>query len=105
MTAETLKMLALLAMTAQPVPRKKQHMNWTQMEGKWQQMKGQVKTRWGKLTDDDLTQIEGHRDVLLGKLRERYGDSKETLEDELDQWVTSLDENLRAAGERKRTKH
>jgi uncharacterized protein YjbJ (UPF0337 family) len=68
-------------------------------------MKGQVKTRWGKLTDDDLTQIEGHRDVLLGKLRERYGDTKDELEDELDQWVTSLDENTRPLGERKPKKH
>jgi uncharacterized protein YjbJ (UPF0337 family) len=105
MTAETLKMLALLAMTAQPQPRKKQDMNWTQLEGKWPQLKGQAKTRWGKLTDDDLTQIEGHRDVLLGKLRERYADAKEDLEDQLDSWVTSLDENARANPERKPKKH
>ena len=75
-------------------------MNWTQVEGKWQQLKGQAKTKWAKLTDDDLKQIEGHRDVLLGKLRERYGDTKDNLEDELDGWVKDLGEESRQA-----TKH
>jgi uncharacterized protein YjbJ (UPF0337 family) len=101
MTEETLKMLALLALTAQPVTRKKADVNWTQVEGKWQQLRGQVKAKWGKLTDDDLAQIEGHRDVLLGKLRERYGDAQDTLENELDDWVSKLDEG----GGKRPTRH
>ena len=42
-------------------------MNWDQIQGKWQQLKGEVKTRWGQLTDDDLTIIDGNIDQMLGK--------------------------------------
>jgi len=61
-------------------------MNWDQAAGKWKQMQGEVKKRWGKLTDDDLTMIGGHRDKLLGKIQERYGISKEKAEEEVNQW-------------------
>jgi len=61
-------------------------MNWDQAAGKWNQMKGSVKQRWGKLTDDDLTVIAGSRDKLLGKIQERYGITKEKAEEELSQW-------------------
>jgi len=46
-------------------------MNWDQIEGKWKQVKGSAKEQWGKLTDDELTQIEGSRDKLVGKAQER----------------------------------
>lgn len=52
-------------------------MNWDQIEGKWEQAKGTIKERWGKLTNDDLTRINGRRDQLFGRIRERYGLSKE----------------------------
>ncbi len=58
-------------------------MNWDQIQGKWQQYKGQVKQRWGKLTDQDLTVINGKRDVLAGKLLERSGMTKELVEKEI----------------------
>ena len=45
--------------------------------GIWKQMKGKVKQQWGKLTDDDLKQLEGRSDMLAGKLQERYGLAKE----------------------------
>ena len=61
-------------------------MNWDQAAGKWNQMKGSVKERWGKLTDDDLTTIAGNRDRLLGKIQERYGITKEKAEEEINQW-------------------
>lgn len=61
-------------------------MNWDQVEGKWNQVKGSVKERWGKLTDDDLTVIAGNRDKLLGKIQERYGVTKEKAEEEIGQW-------------------
>ena len=48
-------------------------MNWDQVEGKWKQMKGSVKEKWGKFTDDDLDVINGKRESLVGKLQERYG--------------------------------
>ncbi len=62
-------------------------MNWTQLEGKWKQMKGSVKEKWGKLTDDDLEQIAGKKDKLIGKLQERYGIKKEEAEKQLDAWI------------------
>ncbi len=55
-------------------------MNWDQIEGNWKQFKGKVKARWGKLNDDDLTAINGKRQVLLGKLQEKYGDAQDEVE-------------------------
>lgn len=62
-------------------------MNWDQLEGNWMQAKGKVKEKWGKLTDDDLTVAQGKRDVLAGKLQERYGMAKEQAEKELDSFA------------------
>lgn len=64
-------------------------MNWDQVEGNWQQLKGRVKARWGKLTDNDLTVINGKRQELLGILQQRYGDTKEALEKELDDFCST----------------
>jgi len=61
-------------------------MNSDQMEGKWKQMKGSLKTRWGKLTDDDLTVIEGQKDQLVGKIQERYGVAKDEAQKQVDEW-------------------
>jgi uncharacterized protein YjbJ (UPF0337 family) len=61
-------------------------MNWDQVEGKWKQMKGEVKTRWGKLTDDDLDVVAGQRDKLVGKIQERYGVAKDQAQREVDDW-------------------
>lgn len=47
------------------------------------QVKGKAKTQWGKLTDDELTQINGKRDELAGKLQERYGYAKEKANEEI----------------------
>ncbi len=58
-------------------------MNWTQIQGKWQEYKGKIKQRWGKLTDDDLMVINGKRDVLAGKLLERTGATKVQVEKEI----------------------
>lgn len=58
-------------------------MNKEQVEGKWAQLIGKVKTRWGKLTDDDVAVIAGRRQELRGKLQELYGIGKEELEKEL----------------------
>jgi len=57
-------------------------MNWDQVEGKWKQINGSVKERWGKLTDDDLDVIAGKQNQLAGKLQERYGITKEQAERE-----------------------
>ena len=55
-------------------------MNQDEMAGKWKQAKGKIKEQWGKLTDDDLTMLEGNRDQLIGKVQERYGIAKEEAE-------------------------
>jgi uncharacterized protein YjbJ (UPF0337 family) len=64
-------------------------MNSDQLAGKWQQMKGEAKTRWGKLTDDDLMAISGQKDKLIGKLQERYGYAKEEANRRVEEWLTS----------------
>ena len=65
-------------------------MNWDQVEGNWKQFKGKVKERWGKLTDDDLTSIEGKRDQLAGRLQKEYGYGKEEAEREIDEFARGL---------------
>jgi len=65
-------------------------MNWDTVKGNWKQFKGKAKEKWGKLTDDDLTTIEGQRDQLLGKLQERYGLGKEQAEREFDDFARTL---------------
>lgn len=56
------------------------------LRGNWTELKGKVKEQWGRLTDDDLTEINGKRDQLLGKLQKKYGYAKEKAEQELDAW-------------------
>ena len=74
-------------------------MNWDQIEGKWKQLMGSAKEKWGKMTDDDFDQVEGKRDRFLGKLQERYGYTKEQAELELDEWMrTSTEPATRTSG-------
>ena len=61
-------------------------MNKDEVGGNWKQVKGKVKEQWGKLTDDDMTVIEGKRDQLVGKIQERYGYAKDPAEKEVDSW-------------------
>jgi len=58
-------------------------MNSDIIKGKWKQLNGRIKERWGNLTDDDLDVAEGHSDYLAGKLQERYGWTKEKAQQEL----------------------
>lgn len=66
-------------------------MNWDIIEGKWDQIKGSVKEKWGDLTDDELTQISGKKDQLAGKLQEKYGWTKQEAEDKLDEFARDQD--------------
>ncbi len=59
-------------------------MNWDQIEGKWVQVRGQVKEKWGKLTDDDLDVINGNRDQLEGRIQQAYGKTKEEVNREVE---------------------
>jgi len=58
-------------------------------KGKWEQLKGKAKEKWGELTNDDLDIIEGKRDQLAGKIQERYGRTKDEAEKEIDDWLNS----------------
>nr|WP_100547615.1 MULTISPECIES: CsbD family protein [unclassified Pseudomonas] len=58
-------------------------MNSDIIKGKWKQLSGRMKERWGNLTDDDLNVAEGHSEYLAGKLQERYGWTKEKAQQEL----------------------
>ena len=61
-------------------------MNWDIIEGKWNQVKGSVKEKWGDLTDDELTEVAGKKDKLTGKLQEKYGWTKEEADNEINDY-------------------
>jgi uncharacterized protein YjbJ (UPF0337 family) len=61
-------------------------MNRDTLKGQWTQLKGQLRKQWGKLTDDEVDQIQGNAEILIGKLQERYGYSREEAEREIDRW-------------------
>ena len=65
-------------------------MNWDIIEGKWEQLKGSVKEKWGDLTDDELTQAAGKRDKLAGKLQEPYGWTKDEAEKQVDDFFKDV---------------
>ena len=65
-------------------------MNWNQIEGNWQQYKGQVRQTWAKLTDDDLARMNGKREELVGRLQERYGYTKEMAERKIDAFLKMI---------------
>jgi uncharacterized protein YjbJ (UPF0337 family) len=67
-------------------PTEGKPMNWDRIKGNWKQVTGNVKSQWGKLTDDDLDVVAGHRDQLAGKIQERYGIAKDEAEKQLAAW-------------------
>lgn len=66
--------------------------NQEQLQGNWQQLKGKLKKKWGKLTDDDLLESEGKRERLIGKITERYGIEKEKAAKKIDKYLQRFDE-------------
>jgi uncharacterized protein YjbJ (UPF0337 family) len=61
-------------------------MNRDTLKGQWTQLKGRIRSQWGKLTDDEVSQIQGNAEILIGKLQEHYGYSREQAERELERW-------------------
>ena len=59
-------------------------MDWNRVQGSWKQLEGKIKTKWGKLTDDDLMAIKGNREQLEGKLQQLYGLQKDQVRKEVD---------------------
>lgn len=64
--------------------------NWDEIAGKWKQFSGEAKKQWGSLTDDELTEINGDREVLAGKIQEKYGIAKEHANNQIDKWASKL---------------
>jgi uncharacterized protein YjbJ (UPF0337 family) len=68
------------------------------VEGKWKQMRGDLRSWWGKLTDNDLERIGGKKDRLLGMLQEKYGYTREAAQQEIDRRFKEYDERMSAPG-------
>jgi uncharacterized protein YjbJ (UPF0337 family) len=60
-------------------------------QGKWQQIKGSVKERWGEITDDEYTESEGKTDKLAGKIEEKYGHARAEVVEQLDKLLSDDD--------------
>ena len=71
-------------------------LNWDTISGNWKQLKGNIKQQWGKLTDDDLMQLRGNRDELVGIIQERYGLTHEAAERQVDEWASQHQQIPRA---------
>jgi uncharacterized protein YjbJ (UPF0337 family) len=63
---------------------------WDKIAGSWKEVTGQARIQWGKLTDDDVEQIKGQRDVLAGRIQQRYGIAKEEANRQIDDWAAKL---------------
>ena len=61
-------------------------MNWNRVEGNWKQFSGKVKSQWGKLTDDQITEINGQRDQRVGKIQEAYGIARDEADRQVQDW-------------------
>jgi len=65
-------------------------MNWDLVEGKWKELKGSIRSKWGKLTDDDLEAVAGKKDQLVGRIQQRYGLQRDEAETEVDSWLSKI---------------
>jgi uncharacterized protein YjbJ (UPF0337 family) len=70
-------------------------MNKDIIQGKWKQMRGEMKRLWGNITDDEFDKIEGDRDKLIGILQEKYGYSREKAEEEVGRCFESYEQPVR----------
>jgi uncharacterized protein YjbJ (UPF0337 family) len=75
------------APAAHPLMIREITMNWDQIEGNWLHFKGKLRHNWAKLTDEDVTRINGRRDELAARLQERYGFARSEAEREIGAWI------------------
>jgi uncharacterized protein YjbJ (UPF0337 family) len=59
------------------------------LRGRWNELKGDIRTRWGKLTDDDVMQVQGQAEKLIGMLQQRYGYKREQAEKEINDFLNT----------------
>jgi uncharacterized protein YjbJ (UPF0337 family) len=55
-------------------------MNTLIAKGNWNVVKGKLKQKWGNLTDNDLTYVEGREEELIGRIQKRTGAAKDVVE-------------------------
>jgi CsbD-like. len=79
-------------------------MNKEQFQGSFRELKGKIKEKWGKLTDDEITQINGNFEQLLGKLQQKYGYNKQKAEEELRNWNHTAGEQSNKSSKENREK-
>ncbi len=65
-------------------------MNTDQIAGKWKELKGKARTKWGDITNDDWDRIQGKREEIVGLVQQRYGRAKQEAEREVDSWFAGL---------------
>jgi uncharacterized protein YjbJ (UPF0337 family) len=70
-------------------------MNTDTFEGQWRQMRGEIRSWWGRLTDNDLEKVAGKKDRLIGTLQEKYGYTREAAQQEIDRRLREYDERMR----------
>jgi len=70
-------------------------MNKDILQGMWKQVRGDIKTKWGKLTDDELDQVAGHREKLLGLIQQKYGETRDAAEADLNKLLTKMEKIVR----------
>lgn len=63
-------------------------MNWDQVAGKWKEIKGQARQKWGEITDDDFDRAAGKREEIVGLVQQKYGRTKEEAEREVDDFIS-----------------
>lgn len=66
-------------------------MNEDRLLGKWQQLKGEIKQQWAELTNDEVTNLDGKTDSLVGVLQEKYGKAKDAIAQEVNEWLDKFD--------------
>lgn len=63
---------------------------WDQIAGNFKQFTGEIRKRWGDLTDDEIEEAKGNRDILAGKIQAKYGQTKEEVNRQIDEWSNDL---------------
>ncbi len=65
-------------------------MNWDRIEGDWKKFSGNIKEKWGKLTDDDMAVINGRQEQLVGRIQQRYGVAKDDAQRQVKSWLDQM---------------
>lgn len=69
-------------------------MNWNIIEGQWKELTGAIREKWGELTEDEITQLEGKRDRLEGLIQKKYGLTQRDAARQIDEWAEQLKEKI-----------